>query len=96
MCPAVAIRQLGPVIGEWGGAAPAVAPQQDAAPLYQLPLGPALRDGRLLCRERDTVTAKATRGHPGHLGRGHGGGGSPCTVTMTSCTATVFFFTRHL
>ena len=60
--PTVAVGQLGPLVGERGGAPPAVAPQQDAAPLYQLPLGPALRGGRLLCRERDTVTARATRG----------------------------------
>ena len=74
--PAVAVGQLGPLVGERGGAPPAVASQQDAAPLYQLPLGPALRGGRLLCRERDTVTARATWGHPGHPGGGHGSRGA--------------------
>lgn len=69
--PAVAVDQLAPLVGERGGAPPAVAPQQDAAPLYQLPLGPALRDGRLLCRERDSITAGASGGtREGDMERG--------------------------
>jgi len=63
--PTVAIGQLGPLVGERGGAPPAVAPQQDAAPHDQLPLDPALWVGWLLC-------GRGTSSLPGPLGATRG------------------------
>lgn len=54
----VSICQFGPLVGERCGPSSAVAAQQNAAALQLIPFDPALRDGRLLCGARGSVTTR--------------------------------------